>query len=49
MASNPSNGEKYVFSGRIEDEKITGLVQIHNGKESLVKSWSASNGRVSGK
>jgi SAM-dependent methyltransferase len=48
-ASNPSNGERYVFSGRIEDEKITGLVQVHNGTESSVESWSASNGRVSGK
>jgi SAM-dependent methyltransferase len=48
-AENTSSGEKYVFSGRIEDDEITGLVQIHNGNETSVASWTATNGQVSGR
>jgi hypothetical protein len=44
-ANNPSNSEKYVFSGRIEDDQITGFVQIHNGSESSVEKWAARNGK----
>lgn len=43
-ASNPSNGERYVFSGRVEDDQITGLVQVHNKTKSTIGSWEASNG-----
>ncbi len=46
---NPSNGDRYVFSGRINDNEITGLVQLHNGDVTTVESWTASNGQVSGR
>lgn len=43
-AEHPSNGDRYIFSGKIEGEEITGVVQIHNGDEAVVENWSATNG-----
>src|SRR5690554_1052634 len=43
-AQHPSNGDKYVFSGRINGNEITGIAQIHNGNESFVEKWAAQNG-----
>lgn len=41
-AANPSSGEKYIYSGRIEGKQITGIVQIHEKNESAIKEWNAS-------
>ena len=43
-AEDSSNGDKYNFSGRIEDDRIAGIVQIHNGDNTKVEKWTASNG-----
>ncbi len=43
-AENSSNGDKYNFSGRIEDDKIAGIVQVHNGENTTVEKWTATNG-----
>lgn len=45
IAEHPSNGDRYIFSGKINDEEITGVVQIHNGDEAVVENWTAKNGR----
>lgn len=44
-AKHPSNGDSYVFSGKINGEEITGVVQIRNGDETLVENWVATNGK----
>lgn len=41
-AASPSSGEKYVYSGRIEGNQITGIVQIHRKNESIIKNWNAA-------
>jgi SAM-dependent methyltransferase len=41
MATNPSNGKKYVYSGRAENGVITGMVQIHHGINKTVENWTA--------
>jgi SAM-dependent methyltransferase len=46
-AENPSKGERYIFSGRIEDGTIDGIVQIHNSNDATVEKWTATNGKVS--
>lgn len=46
-AEDPSTGEKYIFSGRLEDRNIEGIVQIHDGAEATVEKWTAVNGQVS--
>lgn len=43
-AEDTSTGDKYIFSGRIEDRNIEGIVQIHNGTDATVEKWSAVNG-----
>lgn len=40
-AENPSSGEKYIYSGRIEGKQITGVVQIRRENESAIKDWNA--------
>lgn len=45
VAEHPSNGDRYIFSGKIKDEKINGVVQIHNGDEAVVENWTAKNGK----
>jgi SAM-dependent methyltransferase len=42
-ATNPSNGKKYVYSGRAENGAITGIVQIHDGNNKTVENWTAVN------
>lgn len=43
-AEDSSSGDKYNFSGRIEDDRIAGIVQIHNGDKTTVEKWTALNG-----
>ncbi len=43
-AEDSSSGNKYNFSGRIEDDRIAGIVQIHNGDKTTVEKWTALNG-----
>jgi SAM-dependent methyltransferase len=40
-ATNPSNRKKYVYSGRAENDVITGIVQIHDGANKTVENWTA--------
>ncbi len=40
-AVNPSNGNRYVYSGRVDGKNITGIVQIRNGNRRIVENWSA--------
>ena len=42
IAVNKSNGNQYVFSGRVEGKKINGTAQIHNGESGIVEDWSAT-------
>ena len=44
-AKHPSNGDRYIFSGRIDGSEITGIAQIHNGDETSIESWKARNGK----
>jgi hypothetical protein len=41
IATNPSNGRKYVYSGRAENGIITGIVQVHDGDNKTVENWTA--------
>lgn len=41
-ALHPSNGSKYVFSGRIDGKSITGTVQVRVGDNAEIKKWDAS-------
>ena len=38
---NPSNRKKYVYSGQVNEGKITGIVQIHDGNNKSVENWTA--------
>lgn len=40
-ATHPDNKTKYVFSGRVEDGRIEGLVQIRTGEGSKIEQWNA--------
>lgn len=40
-AIHPSTGEMYIFSGRVEGDKITGTVQIREENESVIDKWNA--------
>lgn len=42
IAVNKSNGNQYVFSGRVEGKRISGTAQIHNGDSGTVEEWSAT-------
>ncbi len=44
-AEDPSTGDKYIFSGRIADSNIEGIVQVHNGSDANVEKWTATNGQ----
>lgn len=46
-AEDPSTGDKYIFSGRIDDSNIEGIVQIHNETDASVEKWTAVNGKAS--
>ena len=41
-ATNPSNGDTYLYSGEVEGENIIGLVQVHNRNRKSVESWIAT-------
>jgi SAM-dependent methyltransferase len=41
-AVNPSNGNSYVFSGRIDGKNITGTVQVRNGDKPEIEKWNAT-------
>lgn len=40
-AENPSDGTHYVYHGRVNGNSITGTVQIRNGENSSVETWTA--------
>ncbi len=43
MNIRATNGnQNYIFSGRVENDQITGIMQIHNGQDKIFSSWSAS-------
>lgn len=37
-----NNDRRYIYSGRIEGDKITGVLQHHEGKEKTFSIWSAA-------
>lgn len=39
--TNPSNQKKYVYSGEVNEDKISGIVQIHDGNNKSVENWTA--------
>ena len=41
-AENPSNGEHYLFNGRVNSKEIVGTVQIRNGSSGTVENWNAN-------
>ncbi len=41
-AVNPSNGNSYVFSGRIDGKNITGTVQVRKGSNPVIEKWNAT-------
>ena len=41
-AAHPSDGTTYVFSGRVEGNKILGVVQTRKGENNTVENWDAS-------
>jgi len=40
-AANHSNGNKYVYNGRVAEDKIIGTVQIRTDSYHTIESWSA--------
>jgi SAM-dependent methyltransferase len=40
-ATHPSDGTSYVFSGRVEGNKVTGMVQTRKGENNTVENWDA--------
>jgi SAM-dependent methyltransferase len=40
-ATDDSSGKRYVYSGQVEDGKIEGIVQIHDGDNKSVENWMA--------
>lgn len=40
-AFNPVNGKRYLFSGAVDGNNITGFVQVRNGKDKTVEPWNA--------
>lgn len=42
IAANPAKNEKYVYSGRVEENRILGTVQIHLGGDATVENWTAT-------
>jgi SAM-dependent methyltransferase len=40
-AKDNSNGNHYIFTGRVEDGRITGTAQLHAGQNRTVSDWSA--------
>ena len=42
LATHPSNGTSYVFSGRIDGRNITGTVQIRKGNNPVIENWNAT-------
>lgn len=41
-AANPVKNEKYVYSGRVEGNRILGTVQVHRGGNAMVENWTAT-------
>jgi SAM-dependent methyltransferase len=41
-AANPAKNEKYVYSGRVEGDRILGTVQIHLESDATVEDWTAT-------
>ena len=42
-AVDRSNGDRYVFNGRVEGNSITGTAQIHSGNKQTIENWSATS------
>jgi precorrin-6B methylase 2 len=40
-AVDRGNGNRYLFNGRVEDERITGTVQVRTGNSQSLENWSA--------
>jgi hypothetical protein len=40
-AFNPVNGKRYLYSGAVDGNNITGFLQVHNDKAKSVEHWNA--------
>jgi peptidoglycan hydrolase-like protein with peptidoglycan-binding domain len=44
ITENLRNGDRFVFSGRIHADRITGTVQMHNENQRQIRPWTAIRG-----
>ncbi len=44
-AENPLSGTRYVYHGRVNDNSIIGTVQVRNGEENSIRTWTAQMSR----
>ena len=44
LTENLRNGDRFVFSGRVHADRITGTVQIHNENHRQIRPWTAVRG-----
>jgi SAM-dependent methyltransferase len=40
--TNPSTKKRYVFNGKIDENEITGIVQVHDGGKKSIEKWTVS-------
>lgn len=41
IAENPSDENRYVYHGRITGNEIAGTIQVRNGEDSILETWTA--------
>jgi len=44
ITENLRNGDRFVFSGRVHADRITGTVQIHHDNQRQIRPWTAVRG-----
>lgn len=42
IVRNENNGKRYIYSGIINEDRITGTVQVHGNNSRHIESWSAT-------
>lgn len=42
ITRNEDNGKRYIYSGIINEDRITGTVQVHDNNSRHIESWSAA-------
>ena len=41
-ATHPETRKRYVFSGQVSHDEISGIVQVHSGKNKFIEKWNVS-------